>query len=170
MNERSSKVGHAESRAVVAIELFEGSREELLQLFAHADDSHAEIVSYIQLGEVLVARCAQEIIGHVQLIATANDREIRSLAVMEKQQRQGVGGALVHAALDRAFSQGASRVLVATSSADIDNLRFYQRLGFRVERVERDVFNVNRGYLSFEVDGIPVRDQVWFSISINDCR
>ena len=76
----------------------------------------------------------------------------------------------MHAALKRAFSAGAARVLVATATADIDNLRFYQRPGFRMDRVERDAFSVDRGYPIPEVDDIPVRDRVWFSIEVCDRR
>jgi ribosomal protein S18 acetylase RimI-like enzyme len=163
-------MGRQHSTLVVAMEPFLGLRSELLPLFSQADDSRAEINSYIELGEVLVARRAQRIIGHVQLIGIGTDWEIKSVAVSEKHQGQGVGAALVRAALDRAFSAGASRVLVATATADIDNLRFYQRLGFRMDRVERDAFSVDRGYPSLEVDDIPVRDKVWFSINVNDRR
>jgi len=154
------RMGRQHASAAVAIELFRGLRSELLPLFAQADDSPAEINAYLELGEVLVARHAQRIIGHVQLVACGADCEIKSVAVIEEQQGRGIGAALVRAALDRAFAAGASRVLVATATADVDNLRFYQRLGFRMDRVERDVFNVARGYLGLEVDGIPVRDRV----------
>jgi len=160
--------GHTREPAVV-VEPFRGSLSEFLPLFSHADDSPAEINSYIELGEVLVARSVQRVIGHIQLIAVGADWEIKSVAVIEQQQGQGIG-ALVRAALDRAFSAGGSRVLVATATADIDKLRFYQRLGFRMDRVERDAFSVDRGYPSLKVDDIPVRDKVWFSINVNDRR
>jgi ribosomal protein S18 acetylase RimI-like enzyme len=148
----------------VRIELFRGSRSELLPLFAQADDSSSAIDAYIDLGEVLVARRGQRIAGHVQVIADGAEWEIKSLAVMDGLRGRGIGAALLQAALDRAFSAGASRVLVATASADIDNLRFYQRLGFRMDRIERDAFRAEGGYLGVEIDGIPVRDRVWFSI------
>jgi len=153
------------ARMTFSIEHFPDSRGALRPLFALADDSPTEIDRYLALGEVLVARLAQDIVGHVQLIAAGPTWEIKSLAVMDQQQRQGIGAALVRAALDRAFAAGASRVVVATAAADIANLRFYQRLGFRMDRIERDVFTTARGYPSQEVDGIPIRDQVWFSIT-----
>jgi GNAT superfamily N-acetyltransferase len=155
---------------VVAIETFRGPRSELLPLFAQADDSAAAVHNYIALGEVLVARRAQRIVGHVQLVAAAANWEITSVAVVETHQGQGIGAALVRAALDRAFAGGATRVLVATATADVGNLQFYQRLGFRMDRVERDVFTADRGYPNLEVDGIPIRDRVWFSINAPDQR
>jgi GNAT superfamily N-acetyltransferase len=157
-------MGRHHPRLAVTVELFQAARAELLPLFAQADDSPAEIATYIHLGDVLVARHGSGIVGHVQLVAANTDCEIKSIAVVDAHQGQGIGAALVYAALDRAFSAGASRVLVATATADIGNLRFYQRLGFRMERVQRDVFTVERGYANLQVDGIPVRDQVWFSM------
>jgi ribosomal protein S18 acetylase RimI-like enzyme len=138
----------------VEVVLFLGLRSELLPLFARADDSPAEIEKYFELGEVFVARREQRIIGHVQLIDAGADWEIKSLAVMESERGQGIGRALVREAIKRAISAGAGRVLVATATADIGNLRFYQRLGFRMESIERDAFH---GYPVLEVDGIPLR-------------
>ena len=61
------------------------------------------------------------------------------------------------------------RVLVATATADIGNLRFYQQRGFRMERIKRDVFGADRSYPAGpETDGIPVRDRVWLSISTSE--
>ena len=157
-------------RAAILIEPFRGVRSELLPLFEQADDSPKEINSYIELGEVLVARRAQRIIGHIQLIANTTDQEIKSVAVIDQERGQGVGAALVHAALDQASSAGSSRVLVATATSDIENLRFYQRLGFRMDRVEPNKFTIDRGYPGLEIDGIPIRDQVWLSINVNDRR
>jgi hypothetical protein len=63
------------------------------------------------------------------------------------------------------FAAGAERVLVGTAAADIENLRLYQRLGFRLLRVERDAFTVDRGFSpDLKIDGIPIRDGVWLSV------
>ena len=62
---------------------------------------------------------------------------------------------------------GAVQLLVATASADLENLGFYQRLGFRMLRIERDAFTAEGGYpagLSF--GGVPVRDRVWMEMPL----
>lgn len=146
------------------IESFAGRRLDLLHLFAQADDSPDEIKRYMDDGELLVARRGEQLLGHIQCISTGEDWEIKSVAVIESEQRCGIGTSLIHAALEAAWSSGARRVFLATATADIQNLRFYQRLGFRMDRVERDVFSVERGYASVKVDGIPIRDRVWLSI------
>jgi len=149
---------------------FHGDRAELRDLFGLADDSAQEIDRYIDEGEVLVARWEGRIIGHVQLTGSRGEREIKSVAVEETHQQRGMGAALVRAAVDRAFAEGAMRVMVATATADIENLRFYQRLGFRMERVQRDVFTDASGYAGLEANGIPVRDQVWFSMQRGEAK
>ena len=72
---------------------------------------------------------------------------------------RGVGRALVEAAVALARREGRSTVLVATAAADTGNLRFYQRLGFRLRAVERDAFTEATGYPpGLEIDGVPLRD------------
>jgi catechol 2,3-dioxygenase-like lactoylglutathione lyase family enzyme len=46
-------------------------------------------------------------------------------------------------------------------------LHFYQRVGFRFLRVERDVFTEEAGYRPVEIDGVPLRDQVWLSLTLH---
>ena len=145
------------------IEPFIGTRSQIRPLFELADDSASEIDGYIEAGEVLVARHRGEIVGHVQLISSANKWEIRSIAVLAPLRRYGIGTRLVNAALEHASSNGCIEVVVGTATADIDNLAFYQRLGFRMDRIERDAFTPDRGYPTLESHGIRVRDRVWLS-------
>jgi hypothetical protein len=58
-------------------------------------------------------------------------------------------------------------LVVATAAADIGNLRFYQRLGFRLRSIERDAFTPAIGYPpGLEIDGIELRDRVWLDLSL----
>ncbi len=85
------------------------------------------------------------------------------MAVVESHRGRGVGRALVGAAVERA-ARGPLRV--ATAAADTGNLRFYQRLGFRMRAIERDAFTPANGYPpGLEVDGIELRDRVWLDVA-----
>ena len=155
------------SGAPPSIEWFEGSREELSDLFALADDSAAAVATHRALGRVLVARDGATVIGHLQLVAgdSEDEAEVKSLAVREDRQGAGVGRLLMeHAAT--ACREHRSRLLVATAAADTRVLRFYQLLGFRLLRVERDAFTPETGYPEVAVDGIPLRDRVWLSLTL----
>jgi ribosomal protein S18 acetylase RimI-like enzyme len=148
------------------VERFLGARSDLRRLFELADDSSSAIDGYIEAGEVLVVQRGNEVVGHIQFIPSGQHWEIKSIAVLEQVQRQGLGTALVRSVLERAVLDGCIQVEVGAAAADIDNLRFYQRLGFRMDRIERDAFTPARGYPGHEANGIPVRDRVWFSINL----
>jgi hypothetical protein len=71
------------------------------------------------------------------------------------------------AALDIARAEGRATLVVATAAADIGNLRFYQRLGFRMRSIDRDAFTEATGYPpGIVIDGIELRDRVWLDRAV----
>jgi GNAT superfamily N-acetyltransferase len=149
----------------VDIETYAGPREDLRALFELAEDSAAELDSYLHSGQVLVAVSGSRVIGHLQLVATEHPGrvELKNMAVHEAWQHGGVGRRLVQAAIELAAAESATEMVVATAAADLGNLRFYQRQGFRMRSVERDAFTPDTGYPpGIQVDGIELRDRVWF--------
>ncbi|WJI41464.1 MULTISPECIES: GNAT family N-acetyltransferase [Mesorhizobium] len=124
-----------------------------------------QISGYIGRGEVMVAREGGRIVGHVQIIETGEGGvfELKSLAVRPARQSEGLGRALVTAAITRCRERNGRRLIVSTATADIGNLRFYQRQGFRMCRIVQDAFGPSTGYPEgLLVNGIPLRDQVVF--------
>jgi GNAT superfamily N-acetyltransferase len=153
----------------VEIDWHAGPRSELRPLFELADDSAVQLDRYVELGRVLVARDGAALIGHLQLVPTgqAGEIEITNMAVVPERQGGGVGKALIATAIERCRGESWTRLLVATAGADTGNLRFYQRSGFRLLSVERDAFTPETGYPDpIEIDGIPLRDRVWFSLDL----
>jgi ribosomal protein S18 acetylase RimI-like enzyme len=152
---------------MTTIEWFDGPRDALADLFALADDSAAAVRDYRDLGRVLVARDGSLVIGHLQLVVGDGEAQINSLAVREDRQGQGIGRRLVEHALAVCREERRTTVLAATAAADTGVLRFYQRLGFRMSRIERDAFTAETGYADIEIDGIPLRDRVWLSMTLS---
>jgi GNAT superfamily N-acetyltransferase len=151
------------------IEEHAGPRTALRALFELAEDSERALDAYIDSGRVLVAIEGGEPVGHLQLTDTDDPAtaELKNMAVLDSHQRRGVGSALVAAAAKRLRDEGRSRLVVATAAADIGNLRFYQRLGFRMRSIERDAFTAQTGYPeNVDIDGIPLRDRVWLDRTI----
>jgi len=160
----------ARSADDIRIEVYGGPRDSLRVLFELAEDSAAELDSYIDDGRVLVAVSGGEVIGHLQLTGTGDpcQVEIKNMAVREERQGQGVGRRLVQAAVDLAAAEAVTTLLVATAAADIGNLRFYQRQGFRMRSVERDAFTPATGYPpGLRIDGIELRDRVWLDREVH---
>jgi ribosomal protein S18 acetylase RimI-like enzyme len=148
----------------VRIEIYTGSRADLRPLFEMAEDSQTQLSSYIEAGRVLVAVAQGQVIGHLQLVETDDPSrvEIKNMAVDEARQGRGVGRLLIQAASRLLAAEQVKTLLVATAAADVGNLRFYQRQGFRLRSVERDAFTSATGYPhGLRIDGIELRDRVW---------
>ncbi|MGH3549397.1 MAG: GNAT family N-acetyltransferase [Pseudonocardiaceae bacterium] len=138
-------------------------------MFELAEDSSEQLDSYIDSGRVLVAVAANEPIGHIQLVDTGRrgEVEVKNLAVAETRQGRGIGRMLMAAAIDEVAAASGSRLLVATAAAGTGNLRFYQRLGFRLPSIERDAFTTATGYpAGIRWDGIELRDRVWLDLTL----
>jgi GNAT superfamily N-acetyltransferase len=154
----------------VRIVEYEGPHRDLIDLFRLAEDSETALDGYIDLGTVWVARAENgAVVGHLQCVVRDGRQvaEIVNTAVAEPWRGRGIGRRLVDHAVAEARASGLSRVEVATATADVGNLRFYQRCGFRMSRVVPDVFVPAAGYPEqILIDGIPLRDQVWFTLDL----
>ncbi|HVU93410.1 MAG TPA: GNAT family N-acetyltransferase [Jatrophihabitans sp.] len=163
--------GEGDAGEPLEVDWYSGTRTDLRPLFELAEDSASQLDRDLDLGRVLVARRAGAVVGHLQLVDTerAGEVELKSMAVRPEEQRRGVGRALVTAATRESRAGGYTRLLVATAAADVGNLRFYQRLGFRFLSVERDAFTPRTGYPDpIDIEGIALRDRVWLSQSLVD--
>ena len=161
--------GPGSGQQAVRIDWFAGERRELRALFEEAEDSARQLDAYIGSGRVLVARIGESVVGHLQLLETGEHRviELKSMAVRTEVRGTGVGSRLVEHAVTSSRACGHRQMIVATAAADIDNLRFYQRRGFRMTAVEQDAFGEEAGYPhGITIDGIPLRDRVWLAQSL----
>jgi ribosomal protein S18 acetylase RimI-like enzyme len=151
------------------IGLYHGDRRALLPSFRLADDSPSQVAGYIGLGEVLVARDGDAIVGHVQIVATDEPDvfELKSMAIVPERQGEGVGRLLVEKAIARCRERKGRQLIVSTAAAGTGTLRFYQRQGFRMSRIVRDAFGPAQGYAEgIMIDGIPLRDQVFLDLDL----
>ena len=86
--------------------------------------------------------------------------EIVELGVARDRQGEGLGRALVAWLVDEARRRGKHAIEVGTGNASLGNIAFYQKCGFRMERVKRDYFWYNPE--PNVIDGIPERDLLMF--------
>ena len=154
----------------VRIDWHDGRRAGLRRLFELAEDSRERIDASIEQGRLLVAMDGDAVVGYLQLMRTDTPHraELKSMAVVEQRQRQGIGRALVTRAIGECRAEGVYTLLVGTAAADVGNLRFYQRLGFRMLEVERNAFRADDGYPDgIVIDGIPLHDRVWLTLDVS---
>jgi GNAT superfamily N-acetyltransferase len=152
--------------AGVTIEEFRGDRRALEPLFRLADDALDRVAAYLGDGRVWVARDGATLTGHAQAVPRGPGVwEVTNLAVAEDRHGQGIGRALLERVADEARASGIGRIELATAAADSGNIRFYQRCGYRMLRVVRDAFGPATGYPDdLLIDGIRLRDQIWFDL------
>ena len=137
-----------DGRDVPRVDRYDGARAELRSSFEEAEDSPAQLDSYLDAGHVLVARRGPDLVGHLQLVPTnvAGQIELKNMAVVPELRGTGIGKALVARALADSAADRFTQMVVSTAAADLGNLRFYQRCGFRFASVERDAFTPATGY------------------------
>lgn len=84
--------------------------------------------------QVLVAVDRGVAAGFITLNANTEQRvgSIALLCVSETSRQRGLGGRLVSAGLGWLAAQGAARITVVTSGANLAALRLYQRSGFHI--------------------------------------
>ena len=77
------------------------------------------------------------------------------------------GPIMVRGVIDDLASRGVRRIIVGTSNAGIGQIAFYQKVGFRLWRIEQDYFTAEKGYDPEEREnGLPHRDMVWFECTL----
>ena len=152
------------STGPVEVQSYSGPREELRGLFELAEDSPIQLDSYLRAGRVLVAVAGTQVIGHLQLVDTVAARALRDQEHGGAARTCGAAGSAPFSSEPRSTclaAESATSLAVATAAADVGNLRFYQRQGFRMRSVERDAFGPATGYPpEIVVDGIELRDRV----------
>jgi ribosomal protein S18 acetylase RimI-like enzyme len=144
-------------------------RERFLPLLLLADESLAQVRSYMQRGELYTFVGHDGIaVGIVLTIPAEQDSvELKAVAVDTTQQNRGIGRRMLAAVIEELRRRGVRRAIVGTANAGIGQLAYYQKAGFRLLRIERDFFSPARGYPAVMQDnGIRLRDMVWMDLEL----
>jgi ribosomal protein S18 acetylase RimI-like enzyme len=104
-------------------------------------------------GNVLVALDREEVVGYLILGAwlpldsAAHMVEGKGLAVAPGRRGEGIGGALLDAAIERLRAEGRRRFVLRVLSANPGARRLYESRGFEVEGVHREAFLLDGAYV-----------------------
>lgn len=142
-------------------------RQALMDLLLLADESPEQVAGYIDDGDLFVLEDATGLPLGITLVLYEGDdtAELKAIAVRPDRQGQGVGKRMLRQVLDGLRERGTQRVLVATGTSSLAPLALYQKLGFRLFRIDRDFFTPERGYPEEIVEnGIRLRDMVWLDL------
>lgn len=125
-----------------------------------ADPSKELIDDYLDRGICYLAFIGEELVGEFVLIHThPRTLEIVNIAVKEDYQGRGIGKRLLQHAIDAAEKKKAHAIEIGTGNSSMQQLRLYQKTGFRIVGIDHDFFIRNYEEEIFE-DGIPCRDMI----------
>jgi len=108
-----------------------------------ADPSEEAIREYLSQSRCFIAYSKDALVG--SCIVKPIERgalELMNIAVSPSTQRNGIGAQLLKYVIEIARESGAQRLEVGTGTFGYQ-LTFYQRQGFRVERIDKDFFLKN---------------------------
>ncbi len=155
------------SRTIREIPNTDAPMELLMELLLIADPSEEKIRSYLPKSKCFVAlddgvtvgACAVQALG-------AGVHELMAIAVHPAHQRAGHGTALLKHVIEFYRASGARRLEVGTGTFGYQ-LAFYQRQGFRVDRIDHDFFIRNYPEPILE-DGIRLFDMLRLTLNYPD--
>jgi len=133
-----------------------------------ADPSKASIEACLADGKLYVAEWDDTVVGaYIVLQLDGPLWELKNIAVTPEWQGKGVGKALIAAAITSARELGANKLEVGTGNSSLDQLAFYQKAGFRMQRIAKNYFTLNYDEPIFE-NGIQCRDMVILTMDLED--
>ena len=134
-----------------------------MMLLLEADPSEGNIRTYLKNSRCYRAEIRQETVGVCVLTKRSEDCfELMNIAVAPNMQAKGIGTRLLNFVISEVKAIGAHRIELGTGTFG-HQLGFYQKAGFRVERVERDFFLKNYDQPIFE-NGIQHKDMLRLAI------
>lgn len=116
-------------------------KAQLKTLLLEADPDWAQVSSYLLQSNLFVILDEQaQIIAQLCLFKTDDQAEIKSLAVASHAQGRGLAKALIQYLVENAKSFAFHTLWVKTGNSSLDQLALYQKCGFRMSQIKRDVF------------------------------
>lgn len=151
---------------IVAIDVQTGITAELRALLLEADPDWSQVQDYLSHAIVFGIADEGRWIAEICLLPMdAHHFEIKNLSVQSVYQGRGLAKALIQHVIDIATEQGAVGIWVKTGNSSLDQLALYQKFGFRMHHIEKDVF-LNYSEMIFE-NGIRCLDQVVLLLQLN---
>jgi len=112
-----------------------------LDLLLLADPSTDNIASYLHDSVVFVVIIDSKPVAVSAVVVKGKVAEIKNIAVATQHQRRGIGKKLIeHIKLFARKSQ-LDLIKVGTGNSSLQQLSFYQKLGFRIKGIISDYFS-----------------------------
>lgn len=131
-----------------------------------ADPSEVLVREYLADGKLYAASWDGVTVGIFVLLPIEDILwELKNIAVSPEWQGKGVGKVLLAEAISTARDLGAVCLEVGTGNSSISQFAYYQKAGFRLDRIAKNYFTLNYDEPIFE-NGIQCRDMVFLKMNL----
>lgn len=140
-------------------------RSEYMRLLLIGDGDESKVYKYINQGQLFLAEQDNVTLAVAMIVPTSNSNigELKNIAVDFNNQGQGIGSQMIAYILEQVRAQ-YSVVLVGTGDADVQNILFYLKNGFRFWGVRKNFFDsYNKKNFS---NGVELQDMVLLTKNI----
>jgi ribosomal protein S18 acetylase RimI-like enzyme len=156
----NSQTDHPVHPAPIHIRRLEDGEQPPMDLLLLADPSEKLVVDYAKRGTCWVAEVGDMVVGVYVLMETRPQTvELVNIAVRGDVQGNGIGKRLISHAIEIARKEGFRNIEVGTANSSVDQLRLYQKCGFRIVGVDLDFFVRHYDEPIYE-NGIQCRDMI----------
>lgn len=140
----------------------------LIPLLHDADEDDARTAKVLadEANIAYAAYSGTECVGAAVMHWQPDESEILYIAVRSQDRGKGYGTALIGELLKLAHQQSTGGVVVGTANSSLDNIRFYQKCGFRMDSIRKDFFSYF-GRPVYE-NGILIQDMLMLRYDLAD--
>lgn len=149
-------------------ELSDLNQKQLKELLLSADPDWQHVLSYLpDVSLFIMFNQQQDVIAELCLLQCNHDEfEIKNLSVRQDHQGLGLAKLLISQAIEYVKKSFGSKIWVKTGNSSLNQLALYQKCGFRMSHIQRDVF---KSYPEpIYEQGIRCIDQVVLSIQLDE--
>ena len=142
-------------------EILINERLNYLDLLMMADESEEIVKAYMNNGDLFAIQLNKKTIGVALFIEVSpNEIELKNIALLPEYRGKGYGKEVILRSFKIYKSKSYNKMIVGTANSSIENIAFYQKIGFRMMHIRRDFF-ANYPEPIFE-NGIRALDMIVF--------
>ena len=134
-------------------------RDQYMRLFLIGDEDESKVREYINQGCLFLAEQSNTAVAVAIVVPTSdgNVGELKNIAVDAKAQGQGIGSKMIAYVFEQVRDR-YNTILVGTGDADVQNILFYLKNGFRFSGIKKDFFDKYKEQIIS--NGVVLKDMV----------
>lgn len=114
---------------------------DLKALLLEADPDWNQVQQYLVHAQLYGIYVQETCIAQICIVSVTQQQiEIKNLSVSKQHRQRGLAKKLMQYAIQQAKTQGKQGVWIKTGNSSLDQLALYQKMGFRMQHIEKDVF------------------------------